>query len=282
MGCKWGRDILFGETNEIIKAQSLKKNNNKKKQNGLYSNNNPTIEENNNTINNISDKSYFYYSKENNNQYNNKEPELNLLNKNDEESPTINNINGSQRSSLNMPLSTEISKKNDYPQKIISLINEIRSNPLLYSKQVEDSIKNIEIGKDNQIIYHNIVKVALHRGEQAFREAINILRNTEPMQPLRYNPQLCIPLPENEIELKNQNFLKEQVDNIKQRNTIIEIYFKDLIKIPEVSVLLMIVDDNSKNISKKRETLLNKDFRYIGVNSKFIGKHFVAHFSFSR
>ena len=282
MGCKCGRDILFGETNEIIKAQSLKKNNNKKKQNGLYNNNNPTIEENTNTINNISDKSYCYYSKENNNQYNNKEPELNLLNKNDEESPTINNINGSQRSSLNMPLSTEISKKNDYPQKIISLINEIRSNPLLYSKQVEDSIKNIEIGKDNQIIYHNIVKVALHRGEQAFREAINILRNTEPMQPLRYNPQLCIPLPENEIELKNQNFLKEQVDNIKQRNTIIEIYFKDLIKIPEVSVLLMIVDDNSKNISKKRETLLNKDFRYIGVNSKFIGKHFVAHFSFSR
>jgi hypothetical protein len=268
MGCKCGRDILFGETNEIIKAQSLKKNNNKKNQNGLYSNNNPTIEENNNTIKNISDKSYCYYSKENNNQYNNKEPELNLLNKNDEESPTINNINGSQRSSLNMPLSTEISKKNDYPQKIISLINEIRSNPLLYSKQVEDSIKNIEIGKDNQIIYHNIVKVALHRGEQAFREAINILRNTEPMQPLRYNPQLCIPLPENEIELKNQNFLKEQVDNIKQRNTIIEIYFKDLIKIPEVSVLLMIVDDNSKNISKKRETLLNKDFRYIGVMVK--------------
>ena len=44
----------------------------------------------------------------------------------------------------------------------------------------------------------------------------------------------------------------------------------------------MIADDNSKIISKKRETLLNKDFRYIGLNSKFIGKHFVAHFSFSR
>ena len=283
MGCKCGRDILFGEKNEIIKANSLKKNNNNKKnQNGLYSNNNPNIEENTNTINNISNNDYCYYSKENNNQYNNKEPELNLMNKNDEQSLTINNINASQRSSLNMPLNNEISKENDYPQKIISLINEIRSNPLLYSKQVEDSIKNIEISKDNQIIYHSIVKVALHRGEPAFKEAINILRNTEPMQPLRFNPKLCIPLPENEIELKDQNFLKEQVDNIKQRNTIIEIYFKDLIKIPEVSVLLMIVDDNSKNISKKRETLLNKDFRFIGVNSKFIGKHFVAHFSFSR
>ena len=174
-----------------------------------------------------------------------------------------------------MPLNNEISKKNDYPQKTISLINQIRSNPVLYSNQVENSIKNIKINKNNQIIYHNIVKVALHRGEQAFREAIDKLKNTKPMQPLRYNPQLCIPLPENEIELKDQNFLKEQVDKIRKRSTIIEIYFKDLIKIPEISVLLMIVDDNSKNTSKKRDTLLNKDFRYIGVNSKFIGKNFV-------
>ena len=101
------------------------------------------------------------------------------------------------------------------------------------------------------------------------------------MPPLRYNPQLCIPLPENEMELNDQNFLKEQVEKIKQRNTNIEIYFKDLIKIPEVSVLLMIVDDNSKNTSKKRDTLLNPNFKFIGVNSKFIGKNFVAHFSFS-
>lgn len=34
----------------------------------------------------------------------------------------------------------------------------------------------------------------------------------------------------------------------------------------------MIVDDNSKNVAKKRMTLLNKDFKYIGVNSKLIGK----------
>ena len=282
MGCKCGRDILFSENNEIIKAESLKKNNNKKNPNGLYCNKNTNIEKNTNNINNTSQNNdYFYNTKEKNIQCNNQKPELNLI-KSDEESLTINNINGSQRSSLNMPLNNEISKKNDYPQKIISLINQIRSNPLLYSKQIEDSIKNIKINKDNQIFYHNIVKVALHRGEQAFREAINILRNTESMQPLRYKPQLCIPLPENEIELKDPNFLKEQVDNIRQKNTIIDIYFKDLIKIPEVSVLLMIVDDNSKNTSKKRDTLLNKDFRYIGVNSKFIGKCFVAHFSFSR
>ena len=89
-------------------------------------------------------------------------------------------------------------------------------------------------------------------------------------------------MPENEEELNDKNYLKETVDKMRERDVTIEIYFKDLIKIPEVSALLMIVDDNSKNTTKKRDTLLNRDFKYIGINSKFLGKNFVAHFSFSR
>ena len=40
----------------------------------------------------------------------------------------------------------------------------------------------------------------------------------------------------------------------------------------------MIVDDNNKNAGKKRMALLNKDLKYIGVTSKFIGKTFIAYF----
>ena len=84
-------------------------------------------------------------------------------------------------------------------------------------------------------------------------------------------------------QLENHFFtVQETVDKMRERDVTIEIYFKDLIKIPEVSALLMIVDDNSKNTTKKRDTLLNRDFKYIGINSKFLGKNFVAHFSFSR
>ena len=43
----------------------------------------------------------------------------------------------------------------------------------------------------------------------------------------------------------------------------------------------MIVDDTNKNAGKKRMTLLNKDLKYVGVTSKFIGKIFVAYFAFS-
>ena len=272
MGCKCGKNLLFTE-NEIIKAESFRGKQKK-------DNKNPSDTTTNNISNSNSNNNYTNENYTQNYNYNRMKPEININQNKDKENSEMKNGNGSRRLSSNAyPIENEI---NDFPQKIISIINEIRSNPLLYSQKVEESIKNIRVLKDNRIIYHSGVKVALHRGEEAFREAINVLKTTESMPPLRYNPQICIPLPKNEIELNNENFLKEQVEKIRQRNYIIDIYYKDLIKIPEVSVLLMIVDDNSKNISKKRDTLLNKDFRYIGVNSKFIGKHFVAQFSFSR
>ena len=41
---------------------------------------------------------------------------------------------------------------------------------------------------------------------------------------------------------------------------------------PEVSALLMIVDDGEKNARRKRNTVLNKNFKYIGIKSKFVEK----------
>ncbi len=289
MGCKCGREYLFSE-NEIIKSESVKdhlNNKNKKMKNGNNANNNTisfnskdnqSFLLNNNYINNTNliQNNNFNYNKS-------QRPELNMTQKKGDYSLSNVNMNNSQYSSIEFLDKVEEKSINiDYSQKVISLINSIRSNPASYAKIVEDSIKNIKTVKNNQIIYHNVVKVALHRGEQAFRDAIEDLRNTAPMQDLRFNPFICIPLPENEQELKDQVFLKTQVNNLREKNNNIEIYFKDLIKIPEISVLLMIVDDNSKNVAKKRMTLLNKDFKYIGVNSKFIGKNFVAHFAFSR
>ena len=224
MGCKCGRDILFRE-NEIIKAESIKKSHHKNEP--LNMNNSIPLESNLN-------------SNDDNYDYNVKKPEISLIHNNDESNIIFTNLYGTQRSSLENPINNEISQKNEYPQKSIYLINEIRSNPLLYSQVVEKAIENIKITNNNRIIYSNGIKVALYRGEEAFREAINKLKNTESLPPLRFNPQLCIPLPENEMELNNINFLKEQVDKMRQRNTHVEIYFKDLIKIPEISILLIV------------------------------------------
>ena len=183
----------------------------------------------------------------------------------------------------------EISKNQkylNYPERIIDIINTIRQDPVSYADVVIDSMKNIveDNNKDdstkNKIIYKKKVKVALTRGKSAFLEAAEHLRNTEPLPPLEFVPEICIPLPEDELDMKDTNFLKKKVIELRKEGINIDIFYKDLVKIPEVSALLMIVDDSGRNAGKKRQTLLDKDVKYIGVNSKFVGKTFIAYLSF--
>jgi hypothetical protein len=175
----------------------------------------------------------------------------------------------------------------EYPDKMIEIINKIRENPNAYADFIEDSIKYIieipdkEDETKTKLIFKKKVKVALNRGEVAFHEAAEILRNMEPLPPLEFNGNICIPLPQNEEELKDPNYLKDQVKALKENNNI-DLYFKDLIKLPDVSALLMVVDDNAKNTGRKRNAILNKDFKYIGINSHFVGKTFLAYFAFSK
>ena len=178
-------------------------------------------------------------------------------------------------------------KYGHYPDKMLEIINKIREDPVSYADYIEDSIKNIieEVDKNDEsktkLIYKKKVKVALTRGEAAFREAAEKLRNLDPVPPLELNENIIIPLPDTEEEIKDPTFLKEQVKALRE-NTNIDIFFKDLIKIPEVSALLMVVDDSVKNPGRKRQAILNKDFKYVGINSHFIGKTFVAYFAFSK
>ena len=174
----------------------------------------------------------------------------------------------------------------DYPEKMLELINKIREDPVSYADIIEDSIKNITVIEEDdetkpKIIYKKKVKVALTRGEPAFKEAAEILRNMDSLPPLEFKNEICVPLPDNENDIKDFSYLKEQVKILREA-TNIDVFFKDLIKLPEVSALLMIVDDGEKNAGRKRNAVLNKNFKYIGINSKFVGKTFIAYFTFSK
>jgi len=176
----------------------------------------------------------------------------------------------------------------DYPEKMLELINKIRENPVYYADVVENSIKNIvEVHEEDEdetkpkIIYKKKVKVALAKGEPVFRECAEKLRNMDSLPPLEFKNDICVPLPDNEEDIRNPSYLKDQVKVLRE-TTNIDVYFKDLIKIPEVAGLLMIVDDSEKSPGRKRNAVLNNEFKYIGINSKFIGKTFVAYFTFSK
>ena len=214
---------------------------------------------------------------------------------NQEKSPSQNQDNEKENSNENEyqenePKKIKQDKNNkylDYPEKMLNLINIIRSDPASYADIIEDSIQNITEEQDRndesktRIIYKKKVKVALNRGEIAFKDAADELRNMEPLPPLELKDDICVPLPEEEAEIKDSSYLREQVKVLREK-TNIDVFFKDLIKIPEVSALLMIVDDSEKNPGKKRQAVLNKDFKYIGISSKFIGKTFIAYFAFSK
>ena len=110
----------------------------------------------------------------------------------------------------------------EYPDKMVQIINKIRENPKAYADFIEDSIKYIveEPDKEDEtktkLIFKKKVKVALNRGESAFHEAAEILRKMEPMAPLEFNGNICIPLPQDDEELKDPGYLREQVRIMKE------------------------------------------------------------------
>ena len=216
-----------------------------------------------------------------------KKSNLDLLGLDDQINPNDNEIIENNNYDDNNDEFLLNEKYANYPYKIVELINNIREDPVGYADIVEQSIQNIVLEEDKEdpsikhLIYKKKIKVALTTGEKAFQEAIDYLRTLSPLPPLEFSQEKCIPLPNTEEELNNPSFLKSQVKVLREQ-TRIDVFYKDLIKIPEISGLLMIVDDTNKNAGKKRHALLSNELKYIGVSSKFIGRTFVAYFSFSK
>ena len=168
--------------------------------------------------------------------------------------------------------------EDDYSKYIFEQINLIRENPKKFIPIIEKSKSNIKTNKSGHLIYKSKVKVALNKGEKSFDEAINYLNNTNPMKKLIYFPQLNISLPENENEIKMKDYLKNSVNNLVVP---VKTFFKDNIKDPETSFILMIVDDTGKKEGMKRKTILNPNLKFIGICSTKIGKSFACYLTFS-
>ena len=162
----------------------------------------------------------------------------------------------------------------------LDLINQVRKNPKDYANKVLDNIKYI-ITENGKKVFKRKVKVLLNTGEPAFRNAANYLNTLSPMEELIMKPEIIIPLPVSEEERDDNNLLKQKVMKIRE-NYNINVYFKNMIKNPEIAVLLLIVDDSANSPGKKRKAILNPEFRKIGIDSTFLGNSFISHFSFSK
>ena len=165
----------------------------------------------------------------------------------------------------------------EFSKYIFTQINLLRENPSSFINLIQGSESNIQRDKKNRLIYKTKLKVALDKGIKAFEEAKLILSNTKPMTKLNFDYDMKLKLPKNEINIKSNNYLKNQVLIKGDKGISIKAYWKEIIYDPETCFVLMIVDDNGKKAGFKRRNLLNPEYKYIGISSKNINNNFICY-----
>ena len=171
---------------------------------------------------------------------------------------------------ISMPL-------DNYSRYFLAQINKIRSEPQSFIGVIEDSKSNIIKDRFGRIVYNGKIRVALNSGEASFDEAIQYLKELSPMEPLIYNQMLTVNPPMTEEEILDKNDLSKKVDIMTNMGINIRSFWRDIIKDPEISFLLMIIDDNGIKQGMRRKDILTPYMKYIGISSTEINNNFVCY-----
>jgi len=217
---------------------------------------------NNETFQTLSDKYGTIYLEENTSKKNT----IEIIEKEDE-----------SEESYNEDIIDKSLPSDEFSKYIFSQINLLRANPSSFIDLIRNSESNIQIDKKNRLIYKTKLKVALNKGIKAFEEAKLILSNTKPMDKLIYKYDMNLKLQKKEINIKNHEYLKNQVAKKNSNGVKIKAYWKEIIYEPETCFVLMIVDDNGKKAGFKRRSILNPEYKYIGICSKMVNDKFICY-----
>ena len=169
----------------------------------------------------------------------------------------------------------------NFSKYLFEQINKLRTDPKSYIRVIENAKKNIITDKRGRLVYNGKIKIGLIEGESAFDNAINYLKDASPVDKLIFNPYMAVELPKTENEIKYRNDLIVKVENMVKSGMNIKSYWRDIIKDPEISFLMMIVDDNGNNSGMRRKDLLDPNMKYIGISSVEINGLFVCYITLS-
>ena len=223
--------------------------------------------------------------KKNPNTFKNKNSISNTKTKKNKEIIVINNFDKNKsKTKINQNSKKLLNSKkpiDEFSQYIFTYINKIRENPQSFIDNIEKAKFYIEYNSSNKLIYKKNIKVALSQGLPAFEETISILKIVKPMNKLIFEPKLMVKLPQSEEELLDKNFFKLEIKKMKEKGIPIKSYWRDIIKEPETSFLMMIVDDTGIKAGLKRKDILDPNMKYIGICSRTIGKYFICFVTFS-
>ena len=175
------------------------------------------------------------------------------------------------------PIDPKAKPADEFSRYIFALINSLRLNPPSYIDTLLRAKNNVRTDTAGGKIYKSSVKVALNSGEKAFDLAIEVLKETEPMGKLIYNPNLTIDLPTTENDIKSKGYLPTQIKKKIEEGIEIKSFWKDVVKDPDTCFILTIVDDSGRHAGNKRSDILDKNNKYIGISSVKIGKSFACY-----
>ena len=205
---------------------------------------------------------------------NNIEPKQEEAEKEKEEGKNQNQNNKYNINESNSPM-------DNYSKYLLEQINKLRIDPQSFIGVIEDAKANIVNSRFGGYTYNGKIKIALSEGEPAFDEAIEFLKTTESMEILEYSPSLTVKLPQNESEISDNNDLKIKVEEMVDNGINVKSYWRDVIRDPEISFLLMIVDDTGLRRGMKRKDILDPKMKYIGISSIEINGNFVCYIALS-
>lgn len=169
----------------------------------------------------------------------------------------------------------------NFSKYLFEQINKIRTDPQSFVGVIEDGKANIKKDKYGRLIFNGKMKIGLAEGESAFNKTIEYLKKLNPMEPLEFDQNLAVPPPTNVHDIKDKDDLKRKVLNMMGNGMVIRSYWRDVVRHPEISFLLMIVDDNGIKSGMRRKDILNPTMKYIGITSAEINKQFVCYLALS-
>ena len=84
-------------------------------------------------------------------------------------------------------------------------------------------------------------------------------------------------MPKTENEIRFVNDLRYKVDGLVNKGIIIKSFWRNVIRDPDISFLMMIVDDMGEKSGMRRKDLLDPNMKYIGISSVEINGIFVSY-----
>lgn len=183
----------------------------------------------------------------------------------------MNNTVNESKDQSSMQKKRVVKKKKVDPKKtvhdMLQAINGIRTNPVEYSKKILELTDFIKV-EDNKVIFDKGTRVGLNRGINHFKTIAEQISERAPENPLELKEDLCVPIPEN-FDLKDKQWQEGILKSLKIDNEDKYSFYAVNIDVgsehPETSLLLQVVDDNKIFNGKRRDNIMNENFKYVGI-----------------